>query len=191
MPKKKLVIDLDDLYLLFYTHWVLDDQTYNNEHQRVQVIAELLAAVFFGCWSCSLFNIWVKLDEGLGKPADDDQSNAKYELNNIDMDAGRDTQRKCIGDIVMAINSDCKFDSDFSTACENDSDSDFSSVYHTDNNDCDTDDDCDAGSEKTRAFLYRHFTIIIASNETPGKPNMIFMKVTLLHTKDEDNNPQM
>ena len=28
VPKKKPVIDLDDLYLLLYTHWVLDNRTY-------------------------------------------------------------------------------------------------------------------------------------------------------------------
>jgi len=46
VPKKKPVIGLDDLYLLLYTHWVLDDWTYRDERQRVQVAAGLLAAVF-------------------------------------------------------------------------------------------------------------------------------------------------
>ena len=67
MPKKKLVIGLDDLYLLLYTHWVLNDRTYNDEHQRVQVATRLLAAIFFGCRPCSLFDTRVKLDEDLGK----------------------------------------------------------------------------------------------------------------------------
>jgi len=203
VPKKKPVIDLDDLYHLLYTHWVLDDRTYNDERQRVQVATGLLAAVFFGCRPCSLFDTRVKLEKELGELADDGQSNMRYELSNIDMDAGRDMQRKCIGDIAMTINSDCKFNSDSSTAydgdsnsnpstaCENDSDSDSSLVYPTNNNDGDTDDDCGAGPEETRAFLYRHFTIIIVPNETPGKPNMVFMKVTLRHTKGEDNNPRM
>ena len=138
-----------------------------------------------------MFNTQVKLDEKLGKSANNDQSNATYELNNIDIDAGRNMQCRCIDNIVMIINSDCKFDSDFSTACENDSDSDFSSVYHTDNEYCDTDDDCDAESKKTQIFLYQHFTIIIAFNKISKKLNMIFMMVTLLYIKDEDNNSQM
>jgi len=111
----------------------------------------------------------------------------RYELNNIDMNADRD----------------CKFNSDFSTAydgdsnsnpstaCENDSDSDFSLVYPINNNDSDTDDNCGAGPEKTQAFLYQHFTIIIVFNETSRKPNMVFMKVTLRHIKGEDNNSRM
>ncbi|KAA6408389.1 MAG: hypothetical protein FRX48_08131 [Lasallia pustulata] len=44
-PKKKLVI-LDGLYLLLYTHWVLDDSTFNDERQRVQVATGLLTAAF-------------------------------------------------------------------------------------------------------------------------------------------------
>jgi len=36
-PKKKPVIGLDDLYLLLYTHWVLDDSTFKDERQRVPV----------------------------------------------------------------------------------------------------------------------------------------------------------
>lgn len=134
---------------------------------------------------------------------DDDQINVKYKLNNINMNAERNTHCKCINDIAMIINFDCKFDSDFSTAFnddsdnnfniiyKNDSDNDFSLMYHTDNDDCDINDNCDVEFKKTRAFLYRHFIIVIAFNEIFKKFNMIFMKVTLLHIKDEDNNSRM
>ena len=119
------------------------------------------------------------------------------------MDAGRDLQRKRVGDIAMAVDYDRTFDSDShtaydgdsgsdsSTACESDNDSDSSSVYDPDEEDCDTDDNCGAGPEKTRAFLYRHFTIIFVPNKTPGKANIVFMKATLLYTKGEDNNLRM
>lgn len=73
---------------------------------------------------------------------------------------------------------------------DSDSDSDSGSLYNCDK-DCDTDDDCDVGSEETRSFLYRHFTISIVANQTPGKPNLVFIKATLLYTKGEDNNPRM
>ena len=46
-------------------------------------------------------------------------------------------------------------------------------------------------AQETRSFLYRHFTIIIVANKAPGKPNLVFIKATLLHTKGEDNNPRM
>ncbi len=63
LPKKKPVIGLDDLYLLLYTHWVLDDATYTEERQRVQVATGILAAVFLGCRPCSLFDTRVKFDD--------------------------------------------------------------------------------------------------------------------------------
>ena len=72
-PKKKPVIGLDDLYLLLYTHWVLDDSTFKDERQRVQVATGLLTAAFFGCRPCSLFDTRVKIEEpdGLDVPTDD------------------------------------------------------------------------------------------------------------------------
>ena len=209
MPKKKPVIGLDDLYLLLYTHWVLDDRTYDDEHQRVQVATGLLAAVFFGCRPCSLFDTRVKLDENLGKPDDDlliahGQIDPKAELDDVDSNVNEDVRGTRVASTAMAIDSECKFDSDSSTACdgdgdkdsstawENGSDSDSCSAYDPDDeDDGDTDDDCGAGPEETRAFLYRHFTITIVPHSTPGKPNMVFMKATLLHTKGEDNNPRM
>lgn len=192
------------------THWVLDDWTYRDQRQRVQVATGLLAAVFFGCRPCSLFDTRVKFDEELGEAADglavaNGQSDTKDELDDIDIDTGNDPKRKRVRDPVMVVDPDCMADSDSSTAydsdsdsnsdsstaCENDSDSDSRSVYLPEDDDGDTDDDCGAGPEKTRAFLYRHFTIAIVPNETPGKPNMVFMKATLLQTKGEDNNPRM
>lgn len=62
-PKKKPVIGLNDLYLLLYTYWVLDDSTFKDERQRVQVATGLLMAAFFGCRPCLLFDTRVKLDE--------------------------------------------------------------------------------------------------------------------------------
>ncbi|KAL2048924.1 hypothetical protein ABVK25_010777 [Lepraria finkii] len=174
VPKKKPVIGLDDLYLLLYTHWVLDNWTYRDERQRVQVAAGLLAAVFFGCRPCSLFDTRVKFDEELGEAADDlavanGQSDMKDELDDIDMDTGIDPKRTRVSDPVMVVDPDYMIDSDSSTAydgdgdshsgsstaCENDSDSGSSSVYLPDDDDTDgdTDDDCGAGSEKTRALI--------------------------------------
>lgn len=210
VPKKKPVIDLDDLYLLLYTHWVLDDRTYDDERQRVQVAAGLLAAVFFGCRPCSLFDTRVKFDDETGDLAKNravanSPSETKYQSNDIDMDIGGETKRRGASDHAMVVGLDCNVDSNSSTACDgdsdshsstayggdSDSDSDAASVHRTDGEDCDTDDDCTAGLETTRAFLYRHFTITIVPHQTPGNPNLIFMKATLLHTKGEDNNPRM
>ena len=62
LPKKKPIIGLDDLYLLLYTHWVLDDSTFKDERQRIQVAIDLLTIAFFDCRSCSLFDTRVKFD---------------------------------------------------------------------------------------------------------------------------------
>lgn len=108
----------------------------------------------------------------------------------------------------MAIDSDCEVDNVTSTTSDENSDSDSNSNNYSQNDkdsdsdgdsssmdaydeDLDTDDDCDAGPEKTRTFLYWHFTIFIIANETPEKANLIFMKATLLHIKGEDNNSRM
>lgn len=193
-PKKKPVIGLDDLYLLLYTHWVLDDSTFKDERQRVQVATGLLTATFFGCRPCSLFDTRVKLDEpdGSDVPTDDtavaSAQGGRKVVKDLKIDGGNHVKGSCDGDTVMSMDAACNIDGDSNATW--DSDSDSGSLYNCDE-DCDTDDDSDAGSEKTRSFLYRHFTISIVANQTPGKPNLIFMKATLLHTKGEDNNPRM
>ncbi len=122
----------------------------------------------------------------------------------------------CEDDILMIVDSDCGIDSKPNTVHDNDSggysdsntaydsesdnnsnttydgdsDSDLSLLYNIDD-DCDTDDECTAGSEETRSFLYRHITIYIVPSSTPKTPNTIFTKITLLHTKGEDNNPRV
>jgi len=187
-PNKKPVIGLDDLYLLLYTHWVLDDSTFKDERQRVQVATGLLTAAFFGCRPCSLFDTRVKIDEpdGSDVPTDDtavaSAQGGRKAVNDIKMDASNHVKSNRDSDSNTPWDGDGDGDSD--------SDSDSGSLYNCDK-DCDTDDDCDAGPEETRSFLYRHFTISIVANPTPGKPNLVFMKATLLHTKGEDNNPRM
>ena len=153
-----------------------------------------------------MFDTRVKLDEDLGKPNDDllvalGQVDPEAELDDVDSNAGKDVRGTRVASTAMAIRSECKFDSRSSTACdgdsdnesstawENGSDSDSCSAYDPDDeDDGDTDDDCGAGPEETRAFLYRYFTITIVPHSTPGKPNIVFTKATLLHTKGEDNN---
>lgn len=192
LPKKKPVIGLDDLYLLLYTHWVLDDATFTDERQRVQVTTGILAAVFFGCRPCSLFDTRVKFDdsndsdESLDPKALASARNGRMDSVEDKVDGGHHTKTERNSNPSRI----CGNDSDSDNDNDSDSDSESSSVY-ADDRDSDTDDDCDAGLEETRSFLYRHFTIIIVANGTPGKPNLVFMKATLLHTKGEDNNPRM
>ncbi|SLM34469.1 Protein of unknown function DUF3435 [Lasallia pustulata] len=145
-PKKKPVIGLDDLYLLLYTHWMLDDSTFKDERQRVQVATGLLTAAFFGCRPCSLFDTRVKTEEpdGLDVPTDDtavaSAQGGRRAVNDIKMDASNQMKSNRNGDFNTPWDS------------HGDSDSDSGCLYNCDE-DCDTDDDCDAGPEATRSFL--------------------------------------
>lgn len=53
------------------------------------------------------------------------------------------------------------------------------------------DDDCLAGEDETRTFLYRHIYIFVIAPTSPGSPNTVFMKITQPNTKDQDNNPRV
>jgi len=101
-------------------------------------------------------------------------------------------------------NHDGKGYSDSNTAYNSDSDNDSNAAYDGDgdsgsdlslrnniNEDYDIDNECTAGSEETRSFLYRYFTIYIVLSSTPGKSNTIFTKIILLYTKGEDNYPRI
>ncbi len=172
-PKRSL----DDLYLLLYTHWVLDDSTFKDERQRVQVATGLPPAAFFGCRPCSLFDTRVKSDD----PDDPDvptdvavvasPPGARKVVNNVKMDEIKDVKSNCDGVPGKSIGADCEIDGGSNKPWGGDSDSDSGSLYGYDEG-SDTDDDCNAGPEETRSFLYRHFTISIVANRTPGKPNL-------------------
>ncbi len=79
------------------------------------------------------------------------------------------------------VNSDSNADSD---------DDDNDSTDYDSESDEDTDDGFNAGLEETRSLLWRHITFIIVPNPTSGEPNILFAKVTLIHTKGEDNRPR-
>ncbi len=172
---------------------MLDDSTFKDERQRVQVATGLLTAAYFGCRPCSLFDTRVKLDEpdGSDLPTDDtavaSAQGGRKAVKAIKIDEGNHIKNRCDGDTVMSIDAACNIDCNSNTTW--DSDSDSGSLYNCDD-DYDTGDDFDAGPEETRSFLYHHFTISIVANPTLGKPNLVFMKATLLHTKGEDNNPR-
>ena len=206
---KKPVADCDDLYLWLYTHWVIDDSIFSNERQRIQHFAEILMSEFFNCRLCSLFDIRVKLD--LLNINDLSLSNTTT-IEDHHMNSNREENT------LMIVDSDCEVDSklirhhdhddedysDSNIAYDSDSDNDSNTTYDDDDDsgsdlslrnnvdeDCDTDDECTAEFEETRSFLYRHFTIYIVLSFIFEKFNMIFTKITLLHTKDKDNHSCM
>ena len=64
------------------------------------------------------------------------------------------------------------------------------STYWDSDSDSGTDDGVDAGLDETGSLLWRHITFIIAPNRIFGEPNVLFAKVTITHTKGEDNRPR-
>ena len=184
---------------------VLDDTVFPDERQRLQHSTGMLMGAFFGCRLCSLFDTRIKLDPpsiddlslGDGQVSDDRANNKLRSDDSMDIDSGHKSNKpRKVHNYENDSSSDAKTvydgerESDSDTAYDDDSDSDSSSLYDLDD-DSDTDDECTMGSEETRSFLYRHFTIYIIPNSDPSKPNTIFTKIILIHTKGEDNNPRM
>ena len=144
---------------------------------------------FFGCRPCSLFDTRVKLND----PNDSQEPitnvpvtsapRARKGSSDVRIQQGTEKRRNRVDHTVTTID----YDSDFSAIDESisdfksDSHSDFSSTCSYDE-DSDTDDDCNAGSEETRSFLCRHFIIFIVANPISGKLSLVFLKATLLHT---------
>ena len=176
----------------------------------------LLAGVYFGVRLVSLFDTRVKVDDpghiadipcdsATGVHAqdsewnDDENTDTQCKSQRVTLESAgrrrRHRQRDALPytDALVA-DSDSDIDSDSGSDVYIESGSDYTDSDE-DGNDIDsdigTDDDYDGGAEETGAFLYRHFTIFLAPHPDPGKPNMIFMKATLLHTKGEDSNPRM
>ena len=56
--------------------------------------------------------------------------------------------------------------------------------------DSDVEDEYEATSAK-RSILYRHIAIHVARHPDSTRPNIIFAKITLMHTKGEDKRSQM
>ncbi|KAL9577130.1 MAG: hypothetical protein Q9203_007573, partial [Teloschistes exilis] len=177
IPKRKPVIDLDDLYHLLYTHWVLDDSVFKDERQRVQLAKGLLAAAFFDCRPCSLFDTRVNLTETSTIDSPDGQGKVRLKTGAGNTDIYISQRNRPSG---------THSHQDYSATTDSDSDP----CYISDS-DSGTDDDYDTGPEETRSFLYRHIKIHIVANPTPGQPNLVFLKAMLLHTKGQDRNPRV
>lgn len=54
-----------------------------------------------------------------------------------------------------------------------------------------TDDGYNTGQEKQRVVLWRHISFHIVHIQTPGQPNKLLAKLSILHTKGEDNKPRV
>lgn len=111
-------------------------------------------------------------------------------LVDSDCDVDNNDYSSTTNDESSSRSNDDDNDSDSDSHNDNDSDNGFDSIDIYDKG-LNTDDDCDARSKETRTFLYRHFIIIIVVNETSRRPSFVFMKVTLLHIKEENNNPRV
>ena len=181
-----------------------DDRVYGDERQRVQVATGLLMAAYFGCRPCSLFDTRVRISNDCETPNATNKPKVKSNSNCYGTynSSGEDTFVNSDGDSDG--DSDDDTDLRIDTAIRSDSNDESKCdgkghgtralhVDRDDNTDGDsgTDDGYDGGTEETRSILYRHVSIIMVRNPALGQPNIVLMKVTLLHTKGEDNKPKM
>ena len=210
-PKKKPTLDADALYRLLYVHWALDRSVYPDERQRLQVSAAMLMSAFFGCRLCSIFDTRVKLDPPDAKEPrlDHDEAAGAENPEHVGptaVPAGRgrpsrtknrgtppvsDRPGQADGRTAGSARSDTSeqaSDDDFKPDDE-DSESDGDDSDHDDGDV--TDDDCLAGSDTTRSFLYRHIALFITADPAQKMPNKVFMKITQPNTKGQNNNPRV
>ena len=187
LPKKRGVSSVDDLYHILFYHWVYDTTVYRDEQQRSYVATGILMASYFGCRPVSMFDTRIKFEDDADarKPADrptvaghpEDHSEDLSDQDDIDWDDEQAT--------LVNPDSDLDHDGDTSACSNDDSDGDTDS-----DSDSGTDDGVDAGLDDTGSLLWRHITFIIAPHCDPGEPNVLFAKVTITHTKGEDNCPR-
>lgn len=162
-----------------------DEVVYRDEQQRNYVPAGILMASYFGCRPVSMFDTRLRFedDEGARKSVDHAMAAVKPTKNVSEDLRVQDSENGVNQDddraTLTSSDYDPDTDMDASTCGDNDSDSDSG-----------TDDGVDAGLDKTGCLLWRHITFIIAPNRTSRAPNILFAKVTIMHTKGEDNRPR-
>lgn len=183
-------MSINDLYHKLFYHWVHDDFTFADEQQWNQVLTDLLMMVYFECQPVSMFNTRLRFKDNDGVHRSFDHVKVNNSLINSDDDQGlmntdKDTEMNSDWDEDWAtlINSDSDIDDDASTCYDSKSDSNSESNSNTD-------DDINAGLDETKSLLWRHITFYIAQNSVSEKLNILFVKVTLIHIKKEDNQAQ-
>lgn len=158
----------------FFYHWVHDDIVFCDEQQRHYVFTNILMASYFDCRPVFMFdtrsrfagNLFDYITAASRSENCDEDSKAQGTENSIDWNDNR----------VMLVNSkeELAFHVDRSTYWNNDNDSDI-------------DDDVDADFDEIGFLFWKHIIFIIASNRVFEKFNILFVKMTIIHTKRENN----
>ena len=182
LPKKQGVSSVDDLYHVLFYHWVHDDAVFCDEQQPLYVPTGILMASYFGCRPVSMFDIRSRFADNDHACNSADLITATSRSDNDGDDPnpqGTENSMDWNDNPMTFIHSDAEF------ACSLDAgpfwDSDSVSG---------TDDGVDAGTNETGSLLWRHIIFIIAPDRVFGQPNILFAKVTITHTKGEDNRPR-
>ncbi len=143
-------------------------------------------ASYLGCRPIFMFDTRIKLED----KDDADQHVGRRKVAGNREDYGDDSRDSNISDdtdwddahtTLVDSDTDLDHDGDASTCSDGDDDTDSDSGI---------DDDVDAGLDETGSLLWRHIAFIIAPNKVPGQLNVLFAKVTIVHTKGEDNCPR-
>ena len=91
----------------------------------------------------------------------------------------------CNSNTIISINTTCYNNNNFNTI--QNSDSNFDSLYNCDKN-FNINNNCNRNIKKSSYF---YIAISIVVNQISRKSNLVFIKTTLLYTKDKDNNSQI
>jgi len=177
--KKRGVSSVDDLYHVLFYHWVHDNAVFWDKQQQNYVVAGILMASYFGCRPVSMFNTQLRFEEenDARKPANHAAAASRPKNGGEDQDPDKDMDWK--DDRATLVKLDCDLNTN-----------DNASTYYDCDSDSGTDDGVDAGLDETGCLLWSHIIFIIAFNRISEAPNILFAKVTLTHTKGEDNRPR-
>jgi hypothetical protein len=218
-PKRKPAGKKEDIYRILLAHWVRCRKVYRDEKQRLMVPTGILLSYMTGCRLVSLFDTRVKIDEDpmvidndketIGETQEDMMLDTDDEFDHNKLEKPAPGRSKCQPKRVLekveedrADSSDTDVDSDMDNSVfsddgqDKDSDTDYSTFEDDDldrfsDDSSVTDDEYDAGPEEAGVIVWRHIAFHIVRSPVAGRPNILLAKVTLLHTKGEDNKPRV
>lgn len=155
------MLSVDDLVLVLHHHWILDDSTFADERQRVQLAMLLLLAGYTGQRPCSILETTRRSKTYLSSDATQDEGDDEHE------EIAKDVPQ------IQAEESDTYMEEDAHEYPTSDAEEQYRDVRSL-----------------PRGLLYKDVRMRVLQNDTSAEHNPLVMEVTFTHTKGEDNKPQ-
>ncbi len=185
--KKRSVSSVNNMYHILFYHWVYNDHVYWDKQQWEYMATGILMASYFSCRPVLMFNTRIKFEND-----NNDAHEAVHRLKNADSseeydddsaDSNTSNNTNWDNEHTTLINFDSKLNHNSDANMCSDEENDI-------NSNSDTDDKVNTDLNNTGFLLWRHIAFIIAPHQVLEKLNILFVKVTIVHTKKEDNNSQ-